>query len=39
MLIILCFCCACAEFAVIPENVPKAGQRQKDASHTGKQAD
>ena len=23
MLIILCFCCACAELAVNPENVPR----------------
>ncbi len=39
MLIILGVCCACAELAVIPENVPKPSQRQKDAGQDHKQAD
>ena len=38
MLIILCFCCAWAELAVIPENVPRPSQRQKDAGQDYKQA-
>src|SRR5215831_15288145 len=29
MSIILCFCCACAEFALIPENVPKPASARR----------
>src|SRR6266446_8170354 len=29
MSIILCFCCACAELAVIPENVPTAASARR----------
>ena len=34
MLIILGFCCACAELAVIPENVPKPSSARKTPART-----
>ena len=34
MLIILCFCCAWAELAVIPENVPRPASTRKTPART-----
>jgi hypothetical protein len=34
MLIILCFCCACAELAVSPENVPRPISASKMPART-----
>jgi hypothetical protein len=34
MLIILCFCCACAELAVSPENVPRPISARKTPART-----
>ena len=34
MSIILCVCCACAELAVIPENVPKPASARKTPART-----
>ena len=34
MLIILCFCCACAELAVTAENVPRPASARKTPAKT-----
>ena len=34
MSIILCFCCACAEVAVIAENVPRPASARKTPART-----